>query len=37
MKGGGLSGVNKFALMYISRKFEIFNGGKSDVKKIEVV
>ncbi len=37
MKGGGLSGVNKFVLMYISGKFEIFNGGKSNVKKFEVV
>ncbi len=37
MKGGGLSGANKFVLMCISGKFEIFNGGKSNVKKFEVV
>ncbi len=29
--------MNKFVLMYISGKYEIFNGGKSNVKKFEVV
>ncbi len=36
MKGGRLVKFYKFVLMYISGKFEIFNGGKSNVKKFEV-
>ncbi len=36
MKGGELPGANKFVLIYISGKFEIFNGGKGNVKKLEV-
>ncbi len=37
MKGGGLVKLNKLILMYVSGKFEIFNGGKSNAKKLEVV